>query len=350
MDNRPLHPPSPPPSLSVVIPTMGRPILLKTLASLAATEGFGALEICVAGKIPDLEVAAGLRAFLAAHPNARHLDIRFDTGDSSRKKNAGAEATSGELVAFLDDDVEVAPDWPLRIREPFADPAVGLACGPSLIPDDLPDWARWAGLALASPAAGYIAERYRENRDAPYPIDWDRIIGCNAVYRRTAFEQMGGFPADFYPGEEMIAAYRTERLGWALRFLPAAKVWHYPRSSPARFWRQVWGYGATRIRLVRGGVSFHPAPLVPGLWIAATLLLAVASFFLPAARWLLLADLAAYFLADLAVAAWTVRRTRRARDWALLAMVPLMHTAYGLAEWAELFRPGRDFTEPPRPR
>lgn len=332
-------------SLSVIIPTMGRPILLKTLESLAAAEGFDGLEVCVAGKVPDAEVAEGLKAFLSAHPNTKHLDIRYETGDSSRKKNEGAAATRGELVAFLDDDVEVARDWPRRIREPFSDASVGLACGPSLVPEKLPLWARWAGLALSSPAAGYVAERYRENRAEPYPVDWDRIIGCNAVYRRKAFEAMGGFPLDFYPGEEMIAAYRTEKLGWGLRFLPAAKVWHYPRSSPGRFWKQMWGYGATRIRLIRGGVSFHAAPLVPGLWVAATLGLAVASVWSRWARWALAGELAAYALVVLAVAAWTVQRTRRACDWALLGVVPLMHVAYGLAEWAEVLRPGRDFSE-----
>lgn len=333
------------PSLSVVIPTMGRPILLKTLESLAVAEGFAELEVCVAGKVPNAEVSEGLRAFLTAHPNVRHLAIQYPTGDSSRKKNEGAAATSGELVAFLDDDVVVARDWPKQIREPFSDPKVGLACGPSLVPDDLPRWARWAGLALSSPAAGYVAERYRENRDEPYPVDWDRIIGCNAVYRRTAFEEMGGFPLEFYPGEEMIAAFRTERLGWGLRFLPAARVWHYPRSSPGRFWKQMWGYGATRIRLIRGGVSFHPAPLVPGLWVAVTLGLGVAAVFSRWARWGLAAELAAYGVVDFAVAAWTVLRTRRAGDWAMLAMIPLMHVAYGLAEWSEVFRPGRDFSE-----
>ena len=143
----------------------------------------------------------------------------------------------------------------------------------------------------------------------------------------------------------MIAAFRTERLGWGLRFLPAAKVWHYPRSSPGRFWRQMWTYGATRIRLIRGGVSFHAAPLVPGLWVAVTLGLAVAACWFPPARLLLAAELAVYFLWILAVATWTLLRTRHACDLALIAVVPFMHVAYGLAEWAELFRPGRDFSE-----
>ncbi len=30
-------------------------------------------------------------------------------------------------------------------------------------------------------------------------------------------------------------------------------------------------------------------------------------------------------------------------------MIPLMHAAYGLAQWAEAFRPGRDFSEPRPP-
>ena len=241
--------------------------------------------------------------------------------------------------------IAVAPDWPKRIAEPFADAKVGLASGPSLVPDDINRIGRLAGLALSSRAAGYVAERYRRNRDDVYAVDWDRIIGCNAAYRREAFAQMGGFPADFYPGEEMIAAFRTERAGWKLLFLPAAWVKHYPRQSLRRFWRQMWGYGATRIRLLRGGVSFTPWPLIPGLWVGATAALLLLAPFFSWARVCLAADLGAYGLMALAVTTKTVAGTRRWSDGALLAMIPLMHIAYGLAEWAEAARPGKDFSE-----
>jgi cellulose synthase/poly-beta-1,6-N-acetylglucosamine synthase-like glycosyltransferase len=333
------------PVLSVVIPTMGRDILIRTLESLAASAGFDGIEIIVAGRVPDAAVAARLKDFCGRHSNVRHLDIQFATGDSSRKKNAGAELARARWIAFLDDDVVVAPDWPKRIVEPFADDKVGLASGPSLIPDDINRIGRLAGLVLSSRAAGYVAERYRQNRAASYEIDWDRVIGCNAVYRREAFAQMGGFPVDFYPGEEMIAAYRTGQAGWKLVFAPAAWVKHYPRQTLGRFWRQVWGYGATRIRLLRGGVSFNLLPLIPGLWVAATAVLALLALFFPWAGWLLLVDLGLYALVALAVTGRTVFRTRRWGDGWLLAMIPWMHLAYGLAEWAEGLRPGRDFGE-----
>ena len=333
------------PALSVVIPTMGRDILIRTLESLAAAEGFAQIDVIVAGRVAAADVAARLGDFCARHANVRHLDIQFATGDSSRKKNEGAAAARAPLVAFLDDDVVVAPDWPRRIAEPFADSRAGLASGPSLVPDDINRIGRLAGLALSSRAAGYVAERYRRNRDAVYAIDWDRVIGCNAAYRREAFAQMGGFPADFYPGEEMIAAFRTERAGWRLVFIPAAWVKHYPRQSLARFWRQMWSYGATRIRLLRGGVSFNPLPLVPGLWVGGTVLLAALAPFFGWAFALLAADLGLYALLALGVAAETVARTRRWGDGWLVAMIPWMHLAYGLAEWKEFFRPGADFSE-----
>lgn len=333
------------PALSVVIPTMGREILIRTLESLAAAAGFDRLEVIVAGRVPDPAVRERLQAICARHANVRHLDIQFATGDSSRKKNAGAAEARAPLIAFLDDDVVVAPDWSAQIAAPFADVRVGLASGPSLIPEDLNRFGQLAGLALSSRAAGYVARRYRQNRPEAYAVGWEHIIGCNAAYRRTAFDQMGGFPPDFYPGEEMIAAFRTERAGWGLVFAPAAWVKHYPRQSLGRFWRQMWGYGATRIRLLRGGVTFNPWPLVPGVWIGTTAVLVVLAFGSAWAGILLVLELGLYALMALGITLRMALRTRRWGAAGLLALIPLMHVAYGLAEWAELIRPGRDFGE-----
>jgi len=333
------------PRLSIVIPTMGRILLIQTLDSLSAAKGFDQVEVIVAGHVPDGCVAERLARTCAAHPNIRHLDIQFETGDSSRKKNEGAAVAKAPLIAFLDDDVVVASDWPLRIVEPFADEAVGLVSGPSLVPTDISRMGRLAGLALSSRAAGYVAERYRQNQSESYAIDWDRVIGCNAVYRQETFEQMGGFPVDFYPGEEMIAAFRTEQAGWKLMCIPSAWVNHYPRQSLWRFGRQMWGYGATRIRLLRGGVSFTPLPLVPGLWVAGTGLLFVLAVFFSWARLLLLADWGLYLMMVLWIALETVCRTRKWADGWVWAMIPWMHLAYGTAEWAEFFHPGADFSE-----
>ncbi|NOU36673.1 MAG: glycosyltransferase [Kiritimatiellaceae bacterium] len=331
--------------LSIIIPTMGRPILVRTLESVLATHGANQVEVIVVGEIRDSEVLRKVTAIVSANPNVRHIPISYPDGDSSRKKNRGVEESRADIVAFLDDDVVIAPDWPEHILKAFDNPSAGLVSGPSLVPDDINLSARLAGLALTSRAAGYVAERYRIGTAAAREVGWSRIIGCNAAYRKTVFQQMGGFPPEFYPGEEMIASWRTQQLGHKLFFIPAAWVYHYPRQSVKRFWRQVWGYGATRIRLKRAGTGFEWTTLVPAAWVLSLLVLGISTPFCGFCGFLLKLDLALYALTALAVALETAVQTRRPRDLLVVFMIPVMHLSYGLAEWFEFFHPNRDFGE-----
>lgn len=333
------------PILSVVIPTLGRPILVQTLESLTRSQGFCDIEVIVAGAIPDATVLGRLNELIARHAQIRHLSVSFATGDSSRKKNAGFEASRADIVAFLDDDVVVRAEWPVMIREPFADESVAMVSGPGLVPPDVSLMARLAGVALSSKAAGYVSERYLKGQPAPRPAAWSRLIGCNMAFRRDVLADLGGFPSDFWPGEEMITSFRATRKGYKLIFHPDAYVYHYPRHSVRRFWKQMHGYGATRIRLIRAGTEIEPTTLVPGMWVLSLLVLGVAALFTPWALWLLAADLALYALADAWITWSKFLETRRVVDLLIFFMIPVMHLSYGIAEWTELLRPNKDLSE-----
>lgn len=329
-------------ALSIVIPTMGRPIVIRTVESLLSACRGMEVEILVCGEIPDPSVHDKISLLAATNTHVRHFPVRWETGDSSRKKNHGAAQARAEIVAFLDDDVVVAPDWPKQILAAFEDPAVGLVSGPSLIPEDITLSCRLVGLALTSRAAGYVADRYRGGASAR-EVNWSRIIGCNAAYRKSVFKAMGEFPPEFYPGEEMIAAWRTQQLGHKMVFIPQAWVHHYPRQSVKRFWRQVWGYGATRIRLIRAGTQFEWTTLVPAAWVLSLVVLVPAALMLPIASLLLNISLMLYLLMALLVTAETIIHTRRPADALVFFMIPVMHLSYGLSEWFEFFRPDRDY-------
>ncbi|MFH0954264.1 MAG: glycosyltransferase [Verrucomicrobiota bacterium] len=333
--------------LSIVIPTLGRPILIRTLESLAVASGFDDCEVLVAGVVREGPVLEQFRKLAACFPQIRHLPVSFEKGDSSEKKNAGFRASRADIVAFLDDDVVVAADWPLRIVEPFARPEVGLVSGPSLVPSDIGPLAHLAGVALASKAAGYVSERYLKGHPEPRRIGWSRIIGCNMAYRRSVLEALGGFDPAFWPGEEMIAAYRAEKKGCVLMFHAEAFVYHYPRESVGRFWKQVYGYGATRVRLLRAGVAFELTPLVPAAWVLSLLVLGVGSLFWKACLALLALEMALYGLVDLWITFTKFRDTRRPMDLLLFFLVPVMHLSYGLGEWIEFLRPNKDLSEKP---
>jgi GT2 family glycosyltransferase len=328
--------------LSVVIPTLGRAILMQTLASLARTTDAAQLEIIVAGQLPDPTVAAAVARLRAQHPQIQHLPISFPKGDSSEKKNAGWRAARAAVVAFLDDDVVVEPDWPQRILEPFREARVGLVSGPSLVPDELPLMARLAGVTLASKAAGYVAARYTAERAENFDAKWSNLIGCNMAFRQAVLVELGGFDVAFWPGEEMLAAFRATQAGHVLVFAPRAALQHFPRATFGGFLRQMYGYGATRIRLIRAGVEREWTTLVPAAWVASLLLLGLAAPVARWARWLLLADLGGYLLAALGVTLAKLRETGRARDALIFFLIPCMHLAYGWAEWVEYFRPNAD--------
>ncbi|MBU4198533.1 MAG: glycosyltransferase [Verrucomicrobia bacterium] len=333
------------PDLSVVIPTLGRPFVVRTLTSLAAAHGFSKLEILLIGKIPDVSVAERVRAISMQYPQIRHIAVSFETGDSSEKKNAGLRAASADIVAFLDDDVIVAPDWAEKILTPFSQPDVGLVSGPSLVPADIPLPGRLAGLALSSYAAGYVARRYLRQQEGPHAATWSQIIGCNMVYRKSVLIDIGGFNPRFWPGEEMIASYRTAQRGYRIIFHPQACVDHYPRTSVMGFMRQMFGYGATRIRLIRAGVTLEPMTLIPGLWLLSLVILLPGAWVSYWVAMLLAVNIGAYALIDIAITMMKVMATRRAIDLLLLGYIPLMHLSYGLGEWIELLMPGRDLSE-----
>ena len=334
-------------ALSVVIPTLGRPTLRATLDSLLRARGSESIEIIVAGDWPSSSESAPLDRFMAEHPQIRHLRIHFDDGDSSRKKNAGWQMAASELVAFMDDDVLVPPEWIERIRACFTAPEVGLASGPGLVPDDLPLFAWLAGHTQASRASGYVADRYQNRSSGPAPARWSAIIGCNMAFRRSVLEAIDGFPAEFWPGEEMKAAHEAVRsLGWTLMFDPGAGLHHYPRQSLRGFGRQMFTYGATRIRLLRSGVQWEWTPLVPAAGMETMFWLALAAIWFPIAGWIALGLAALYALALLAFALLKWRECG-ARAMLLPPLMAFMHLAYALGAWSEVFRPGRDFGKKP---
>ncbi len=329
-------------AMSVVIPTMGRPILRKALDSLMETALAASLDIIVVGPVPEGPTLDYVTGMMARYTNIRHLPVSFARGDASEKRNAGWRESRADVIAFIDDDVYVPPHWPQAVLDCFQDAGVGMVSGPSLVPTDITLLARLAGLALSSRAAGYVAHRYIKGQGGARRVKWSRTIGCNMIFSRAAFEKITRFDPDFYPGEEMIAAHGVTRAGLALVFSSEAYVYHYPKQTFRGFWRQIYRYGATRVRLVRAGLDVEWTPFVPAVWVLSLVVLGLGSLWHPVFRWLLWLDVGAYALVALAIAAGVVAETRRASDILLFFIQPFMHVSYGVGIWMEFFRPDKD--------
>ena len=343
MPNKQSHeaPDTRPATLTVVIPTLGRRCLINALRSLVDVEGFDGLLVLVCGAVADESVRADFLRLMAEHPNIANPPESLGLRSLHEKRNLGWRLARTELVAYLDDDVVVDRAWARRILEPFADPRVGIVSGPGLIPEQLGRTARLAGLALSSGATGYVADRYRRSEQAVREIKWSQIIGCNMALRRGLLEEVGGFNPFFEAGDEMFISYSICSRGYRIVFASEARVLHYPRASLKGFVRQIYGYGDTRIRLIRNKVAVEPTTLVPAFLVLSVAVLGVIAPFWSVARWLLVVELAVYLVGVAWVVGSIVARTRRGGDLLLLGLVPLMHAVYGAAEWKEVFCPRR---------
>jgi glucosyl-dolichyl phosphate glucuronosyltransferase len=226
-------------TLSVVVCTHDRSDdLQRCLAAFALLED--SVEVIVvdsASRIP-VQAAEGIRV------------VRVDEPGLSRARNAGLAVATGELVAFVDDDAAVAPDWAQRIIEPFQDNHVGCVGG-ACLPAFVSKRPRWLSERLLQYAG---VTRFGERRDALARRDYP--FGANICFRREALDE--GFPTNLgrtgsvlLSGEEVAAIDRVRVLGYRVVLEPAAIVHHLvgpERCRSSYFWRRLWWQGVTRAR------------------------------------------------------------------------------------------------------
>ncbi|MET7736348.1 glycosyltransferase [Streptomyces sp. NPDC005402] len=153
-----------PPAYSVVVPTIGRRCLADCLRALAAATGHPPAEVVVVDDRPDpagelpLEAAGVLRG--------RVRTLRSGGRGPAAARNTGWRTVDAPWTVFLDDDVQVLPDWSRRLAEDLAaaDATTGGIQGRLSVPlptDRRPtDWERGtAGLERAAWATADMACR-----------------------------------------------------------------------------------------------------------------------------------------------------------------------------------------------
>jgi glycosyltransferase involved in cell wall biosynthesis len=94
--------PAPLPLVSVIVRTLGRGTLVRTLESIAA-QTHRPLEIVLVD-------SAGRRIAMASHRDVPVRVVRGDHLGATAAANSGLEAARGDWIAFLDDDDEIAPE------------------------------------------------------------------------------------------------------------------------------------------------------------------------------------------------------------------------------------------------
>jgi GT2 family glycosyltransferase len=220
--------------------------------------------------------------------------MRQERKGPSAARNRGAAEARGDVLAFLDSDTVADPSW---LREALArfddDPDLAGVEGRTEIPD--------------GDRSGPFGRRTQNLRG-------QRYLGCNLLFRRQIFEEVGGFDERFglVPfREDTDLAHRVLRAGGEIRWVPSAGVTHPVekatwRAPLAHAWRyrndphlfaKDWRWYLTRVDVHQLGpvAIWKPRPVV-----YLVFLIAFPTVFITGASWA--AGAAAFSLAGVMLA------------------------------------------------
>lgn len=238
----------PPGSVTVIVPTSGRPAQLRRCLEALADLPGPEYEIVVVDNKPG--IGGSRRVVDEATSAARHA-VRYveePRPGSAVARNHGVCKTQADILVFTDDDVVVDRNWLRWLVEPFTREDVGAATG-LVFPLELETPAQklfelYSGFSLGLERRSYDLESNRADDRLLYPF-WGGIFGSGAsmAFRRERFVAAGGFDPALRTGQDIEALSATVLRGERLVYEPRSLCWHANHREEAALRRQLFTYG-----------------------------------------------------------------------------------------------------------
>lgn len=173
-------------------------------------------------------------------------------------RNRGVEASSGELILFLDDDGWYSsPELGTHLRELFMrDPDLGVV-----------------SFRVCDPDGGPGMRRHVPRLRAGDPLRSSNVttfLGGACAMRRVVFDVAGGYPAHFfYAHEETDLAWQALNAGYRIAY-DAESVMFHPAVAPTRHEMFYRLNARNRVWLARRNLPWPVAVVYLAMWVAMT--------------------------------------------------------------------------------
>ncbi|MGE5220269.1 MAG: glycosyltransferase family 2 protein [Chloroflexota bacterium] len=213
-------------SLSIIIPTRNRtPILTELLQSIARLHELERIrpEVIVADNNSQDNTCSCVASMSKKFPAPLRL-LKVTRPGKSAAVNEAVKSATGEILAFLDDDVIVDRTWLTAVESFFCGNKYRV--GQGLI--------RLQSPASNDPEILKLVQRYRTIPQLEYDADTEAVHslnGANFFLHREVFNQAEGLDERLGPGasgtsEDVDFARRLARAGIAIGYAPQAVVYH----------------------------------------------------------------------------------------------------------------------------
>jgi GT2 family glycosyltransferase/peptidoglycan/xylan/chitin deacetylase (PgdA/CDA1 family) len=235
------------PRLSVVVPTyQRREVVLQTVRALAAQEGAPRYEVIVVVDGSTDGTAAALRGL--STPMSLTVIEQPNQG-AAAARNRGAEVACGQILLFLDDDMEADSRLLAEHARAHEDGARVVLGHIPLHPDSPRGF-------LSASVGAWAEERCQKLSGQDAPIDLDEFLTGQVSIARDIFREVGGFDLRFTQGgtfgcEDLDIGRRLERAGYEIVFDAKAISRQRYVVTPRQHLRQWHQNGAAKVALAR---------------------------------------------------------------------------------------------------
>ncbi|MEG3990834.1 glycosyltransferase [Microcoleus sp. S28C3] len=233
-------------SVSVIICTRNRPEQLARCLRSLQNLSQPAHELIVIDNAPSSDAT---RQLVAEMPGVKY--VLEPRPGLSVARNTGISHSTGDIIAFTDDDVIVHPDWVARIAQSFSEPKVIAVTG-LILPAELETEAQLifqkgeSGFGWGYRSLTFDPEFFKDTKHLGAPV-WRIGAGANMAFRREAFELLGDFDERLGAGasgcsEDSELWYRVLAEGWICYYDPIPVVYHYHRDDLDSLKHQMYQY------------------------------------------------------------------------------------------------------------
>jgi hypothetical protein len=225
-------------------------------------------------------------------------------------RNRAAAAASGDILAFVDADHEIGPDWIRCAEEAFHEPGTGAIGAPCHAPSP----GTWVQR---------LYDRLRRHPASRESVSW--LGSGNMAVRRTSFDAVGGFDTTLETCEDVDLCRKLRAAGLELYSDDRMLNVHHgdPRTLSQVFYGELWR-GRDNLR-----VSLRPpltgrtlaSAVMPAANLGATTLVVIGILLHSRASLTIAAVAAAYVASGIAVRAATMARRASVAEWLRACLV-----------------------------
>jgi len=221
------------PLVSIIIITCNRPFLLEHCLQRVFDQPYPCKEVIVV----DSSVGNESEQIVARFPDVISVRLRGQRNNMPLARNEGMASSTGDIIAFIDDDSMVYPTWLQAMVDAYKDETIGAVGGRiTRWPEPYCDQDAGSPILLVKPSGVSVAKGFDLVSEAT--VDVDHLVGCNMSFRRKALQEVGDFDPNYTLTnyrEETDLFIRLKKAGWRILFVPAVAVKHVSARSAKPF-------------------------------------------------------------------------------------------------------------------